>query len=111
MSAKLNKIPLHICNEAVFGYITLPLEQGDELGQDLEHLLNVKLEVLNELEESLKVNTNLKHYITKPQKDTMGFDKIFMINLKRRPDRLRRMLLCFEELGLEVETVEAIDGQ
>lgn len=111
LSAKLNNIPLHICNEEVFGYITVPLEQGEQLSHDLEHLLNVKLEVLNELGESLKVNNNLQQYITKPQKDTMGFDKIFMINLKRRPDRLRRMLRCFEELGLEVETVEAIDGQ
>jgi len=111
LSAKLNNIPLHICNEEVFGYITVPLEQGEQLSHDLEHLLNVKLEVLNELGESLKVNNNLQQYITKPQKDTMGFDKIFMINLKRRPDRLRRMLQCFEELGLEVETVEAIDGQ
>lgn len=41
----------------------------------------------------------------------MMFDNIFMINLKRRPDRRKRMNQCFDELGLKVQTVDAVDGK
>ena len=34
-----------------------------------------------------------------------------MINLERRSDRRHKMLKCFEELGLQVKTVNAVDGQ
>ena len=34
-----------------------------------------------------------------------------MINLLRRPDRRRKMLAVFDELGVEAEMVDAVDGQ
>lgn len=110
LSAKYNNIPLHLCNEESFGYITVPLEQNEGISRDHTRLLNVKMEVLNS-GQPLKVTTMFEDYIKFPEKDSMMFDKIYMINLKRRPDRRQRMQHCFDELGIEVETLDAVDGQ
>lgn len=73
-------------------------------------MINLKLEVLGR-EEPLFVNGLLKQFVKVPEKDSLGFDKIYMINLVRRPDRRERMLQCFHELGLDVNVVDAVDGR
>lgn len=59
----------------------------------------------------LPLSNNLKQYVTYPEKDTLGLDRIYMINLKRRPERRKRMERLFEELGMQVDTVNAVDGR
>lgn len=34
-----------------------------------------------------------------------------MINLLRRPERRKRMLACFDAIGIEAEIIDAIDGK
>lgn len=41
----------------------------------------------------------------------MGFDEIFMINLRRRKDRRDRMLRTLYEQEIDVKLVEAVDGK
>lgn len=41
----------------------------------------------------------------------MGFDEIYMINLVRRPNRRRRMMLTLKELGIAAKPFDAIDGK
>lgn len=53
----------------------------------------------------------LKKFVALPPKGNLDFDKIFMINLKRRPERRKRMMHCFDELGLQVELLDAVDGR
>lgn len=111
VGAKRNNMSLHVCNEEIFGFVTPPLEKDDELEIDFEQLRNVKLEIMNN-ELFPFVNDLLRPYLLEhPKKDGLGFDKIFMINLLRRPERRNRMLTCFEELGLDVTVVDAVDGQ
>ncbi|XP_050499113.1 glycosyltransferase 25 family member [Diabrotica virgifera virgifera] len=111
ISANRSAITLNICNELKFGYIMVPLEQNDQLSVDYEQMTNMKLDVLNEINE-LYVNDLLKKFVRElPRKDTLGFDKIFMINLLRRPERRKRMKHCFDELGLEVDILDAVDGK
>ena len=39
-------VPLYICNDHVYGFVMVPLEQSDSLELDLMQLTNLKLEVL-----------------------------------------------------------------
>lgn len=110
ISANQSGITLNVCNEESFGFVMIPLEIGDTVVYDMLQLTNLKLEVLN-VQEKLYVREDLKEYTTLPEKDTLGFDKIFMINLARRPERRRRMMECFDELGLEVVAMDAVDGK
>ncbi|KAJ8964651.1 hypothetical protein NQ317_012321, partial [Molorchus minor] len=111
ISANRSSVSLNLCNEEKFGFVMVPLEQGDQIGLDYEQLSNIKLEVLNDYE-PLYVSELLRSYtIGIPEKDTLGFDRIFMINLERRPERRRRMHACFDEIGMDVTSVEAVDGR
>lgn len=111
LGAKVNNVSLTICNEELFGFVTPPLEKNDELQMDYEQLQNIKVEILNN-EVFPYVNDLLLPYVIQTAtKDSLGFDKIFMINLLRRPERRKRMLYCFDELALDVEVVDAVDGQ
>lgn len=109
IGAKRSGISLVLCNDQFFGYVMVPLEQDDPLNFDYQQLINIKLEILTD-NEPIVVNEELEEYTWLPEKDTLGFDEIFMINLVRRPDRRRRMLRCFDELGLEATIVDAVDG-
>ncbi len=40
-----------------------------------------------------------------------GFDEIYLINLRRRPERLRKMNEVFKLLGIAYRRFEAVDGQ
>lgn len=44
-------------------------------------------------------------------KDKLGFDQVYMINLERRPDRRTKMLQCFDQLGIDAKIVNAVDGK
>ncbi|XP_023029681.2 glycosyltransferase 25 family member [Leptinotarsa decemlineata] len=111
ISANLSGIPLYLCNEVPFGYVMVPLEQNDPLSLDLEQLTNIKLEVLDTMDALYVDDLFRDHVRVLPEKDSLGFDKIFMINLLRRPERRKRMQACFDELGLEVAVVDAVDGK
>lgn len=59
----------------------------------------------------LPLSDDLKEFVVYPEKDTLGLDHIYMINLLRRPDRRKRMQKLFEELGIQTETIDAVDGR
>lgn len=48
---------------------------------------------------------------TYPQPIKFGFDEIFLINLKRRPERLEKMSNILRLLGVDFQRFEAVDGQ
>ncbi|KAL0280133.1 UNVERIFIED_CONTAM: hypothetical protein PYX00_001518 [Menopon gallinae] len=110
MSANFSGIPLHVCNEEVFGYIMVPLEEDNPLENDYLVLTNLMLEILVE-NPPLTVNKLLVPYVPERVPDKMGLDEIFMINLKRRPERRTRMAECFKHLNLNVTINDAVDGR
>jgi collagen beta-1,O-galactosyltransferase len=110
IAANRSGVSLNLCNEEQFGFVMVPLEQDDKLSLDYEQMRNIKLEVLTD-EKPLLPTKSLEQYTSLPEKDQLGFDKIFMINLVRRPERRKRMKMCFDELGLLVTIVDAVDGK
>lgn len=110
ISANKSEIPLMLCNEETYGWMMMPIEKTDTIEVDLLQFMNLKLEILTE-HEPLFVNDLLRPYVKLPQRNRMMFDRIFMINLLRRPERRIRMNQCFEEIGLEVDALDAVDGK
>lgn len=60
---------------------------------------------------ALPVSDFLADFVSYSTPDTMGFDDVFMINLVRRPERRKRMIDCFKELGIQATLVNAVDGR
>lgn len=50
-------------------------------------------------------------FVTYPEKNTLGLDHIYMINLLRRPERRNRMKRLFKEIGILAEIIDAVDGR
>lgn len=42
----ISGVPLYICNDNIYGFVMVPLEQNDSLQLDFMQLTNLKLEVL-----------------------------------------------------------------
>lgn len=112
ISANYSRIPLLISNDELYGYVTVPIDPHDDMRKDVLQVANLKVIILNENDVSaIDVDREYERFVQFPDADSIGFDKIFMINLLRRPERRIRMERSFKELGLSVEHVPAIDGR
>ncbi|XP_053684624.1 glycosyltransferase 25 family member [Sabethes cyaneus] len=110
MSANYSGIPMYISNAIIYGYLLVPLEQGEAIDKDLDQLTNIKLFIINEYGE-LNLKDDMKTFVTHVPKDKLSVSHIYMINLKRRPERRNKMINNFDQLGLEVESFPAVDGK
>ncbi|XP_060053804.1 procollagen galactosyltransferase 2 [Erinaceus europaeus] len=107
-SSRQAGIQMYLCNREHYGYLPIPLKPQQTLQEDVENLIHVQIEAMIDrppMEPSQFVSVVPKY------PDKMGFDEIFMINLKRRKDRRDRMLRTLYEQEIEVKIVEAVDGK
>ncbi|XP_027469517.1 procollagen galactosyltransferase 2 [Zalophus californianus] len=107
-SSRQAGIQMYLCNREHYGYLPIPLKPHQTLQEDIENLIHVQIEAMIDgppVEPSQFVSVVPKY------PDKMGFDEIFMINLKRRKDRRDRMLRTLYEQEIEVKIVEAVDGK
>lgn len=113
LSANYSGIPLVITNYVNYGFVMAPSDVADTIEKDEARLINTKIMIINESKDlkSVSVAPELETFVKYPTPDTLGVDKIFMINLLRRPERRIRMETSFKELGLNVEHIAAVDGQ
>ncbi|OWR42748.1 glycosyltransferase 25 family member like protein [Danaus plexippus plexippus] len=110
VNAMRNNISLHICNDDFFGYITRPIKEGEPLERDVLHLTNLKLSAIAR-SKPLQYHYKLQRFVYYPPSLDYQVDKIYMINLERRPDKRKLMEQSFKELGMNVTRVEAVDGK
>ncbi|GAB1285537.1 Procollagen galactosyltransferase 2 [Apodemus speciosus] len=106
-SSRQAGIQMYLCNKEHYGYLPIPLKPHQTLQEDIESLIHVQIEAMIDrppMEPSRFVSVVPKY------PDKMGFDEIFMINLKRRKDRRDRMLRTLYEQEIE-EIIEAVDGK
>lgn len=110
----------HLDNSELFGYTiaNIPyeissIEDKQIFQQDIFN--HLKLHVSSDLFDTKRVqpSNHVRDFSDKnlPKLSKLGLDHIFCINLARRPYRLRRMKYAFEQLGLDVEFFQAVDGQ
>ncbi|XP_052823543.1 procollagen galactosyltransferase 1 [Octopus bimaculoides] len=107
-SAKYAGMSMHIINTEFFGHLMVPLESKDTLEDEIEQFLHIKLEMIV-IEPRLRPSRFISFQPVKSSK--LGFDQIYLINLIRRPQRRRKMLMSLRELGIEIFILNAVDGK
>ncbi|KAL7828970.1 hypothetical protein SRHO_G00326040 [Serrasalmus rhombeus] len=106
-SARQADVQMHVCNREHYGFLPIPLKAHQSVEDEEESFTHTVTEAL--IDHSIKPSDLL--FVPPKLQDTMGFNEIFLINLKRRTDRRERMLNTLEALGLEVTVTEAVDGK
>ncbi|XP_029491289.1 procollagen galactosyltransferase 1-like isoform X1 [Oncorhynchus nerka] len=107
-SARMADVQMFLCNRETYGYFPVPLRAHNSLTDEADSFLHSLLEV----------NVRNPHvlpseYISAPIKiqDKLGFDEVFMINLKKRTDRRDRMLRTLYEQEIACKVIQAVDGK
>ncbi|XP_061556191.1 procollagen galactosyltransferase 1 [Phycodurus eques] len=107
-SARMADVQMFVSNRETYGYIPVPLRAHNTLQDEVESFMHILLEA------------NVRHLPVLPsnnipapskQPDKMGFDEVFMINLRRRSDRRERMLRALYEQEIDCKVTEAVDGK
>ncbi|KAA0203617.1 hypothetical protein HAZT_HAZT002377 [Hyalella azteca] len=111
VSAREAGLEMTICNEATYGYMNPPVVDKEQIDLDLLRLSSLKLEVLA-YSSPLPVSPILSKFLPPARKkDKLDFDQVYLINLERRQLRRDKMNHCFDELGLDVLAIDAVDGK
>jgi collagen beta-1,O-galactosyltransferase len=100
ISANFSNTEMVISNSQAYGYVLVPLDQEDPLSKDAQQVVNTKVAIVNH-HNSITILPELAKFVTTPEKTKLGFSEIYMINLKRRPERKIKMELTMKELGLD----------
>lgn len=111
ISAKIADLSMFVCNHEKFGFLPPPLDPEDDIKVEYQHITELKLESLIKFPLWPLSKELRKYSLPLQEKSKLGFDNIYLINLRRRPDRLKRMMQSFNELGIESEVFSAIDGK
>ncbi|XP_074596203.1 glycosyltransferase 25 family member-like [Brevipalpus obovatus] len=111
LSAKYANVPMYIDNKQTWGYI-MPLSDVMDLDKFDQDLVDLQFEASSDgnsfpVIESLIPFTGL----SSSKKDKLGMDEIYIINLKRRPERLERMMKILDLLGVDAKVWPAVDGK
>uniref|UniRef100_A0A665TKE7 Procollagen galactosyltransferase 2-like n=1 Tax=Echeneis naucrates TaxID=173247 RepID=A0A665TKE7_ECHNA len=106
-SARQAGVQMYVCNRDHYGYLPVPLKQDQTVEEEEESFSHTLTEALIDyaMEPSQYV-----HLIPK-ESGKMGFDEVFLINLKRRTNRRERMLRSLAVLGINTVLTEAVDGK
>lgn len=107
-SARMGEVQMFVCNKETYGYLPVPLRAHSTLQDEADSFIHTVLEV-----NVRNPPVEPSRYLAKPDKnpDKMGFDEVFMINLKRRDDRRERMLRALREQEIDCKVIAAVDGK
>ncbi|KAM4635771.1 procollagen galactosyltransferase 2 [Polymixia lowei] len=106
-SCRAAEIQMYLSNKVRYGYLNVPAKPHHTLEDDRLNFVHVHLESLIE---GPPMHLSRYVHVFPKQRDLMGFDEIYLINLRRRQDRRERMLFSLNELEVDVKVVDAIDG-
>uniref|UniRef100_A0AC34GYM6 Uncharacterized protein n=1 Tax=Panagrolaimus sp. ES5 TaxID=591445 RepID=A0AC34GYM6_9BILA len=107
-SAYSMNIPLFVDNKNFYGYLL-----DSNMFSTKYHKQLVSFFLANLISEKGSISFPYSNVLTPwyPPSSTFGFDMIYVINLKRRPERLQKMDLIMKLLGIKYQVFEAVDGK
>lgn len=106
-SARQAGVQMYVCNREHYGFLPVPLKAQQNVEDEGESFIHTITEAL--IDHSLEPSQYL--YSPSIQQDKMGFDEIFLINLRRRLDRRTRILKTMAAQGLQATLTDAVDGK
>jgi collagen beta-1,O-galactosyltransferase len=107
-SARKSGMGMYVLTTEFFGYLKMPGEYSS-LAEAINQAVNWKLKTIVN-----HVPIPASEFITRDNStptDTVGMDKVILISLERRPERRQRMFACLNELEINFELFNAIDGK
>ncbi|XP_065119304.1 procollagen galactosyltransferase 1 [Paramisgurnus dabryanus] len=107
-SARMADVQMFVCNKETFGFLPVPLRIHSTLQDEADSFIHTVLEV-NVRNPPVEPSRHLPKPVKTP--DKMGFDEVFMINLKQRADRRERMLRALREQDITCKIIAAVDGK
>ncbi|KAJ0032358.1 hypothetical protein NQD34_002439 [Periophthalmus magnuspinnatus] len=106
-SARQAGVQMYVCNREHYGFLPVPLKAQQNVDDERESFIHTITEAL--IDHDIEPSEYL--HASPSQQDKIGFDEIFLINLKRRLDRRTRMFKSMSALGLHPTLTEAVDGK
>ncbi|KAF6727439.1 Procollagen galactosyltransferase 2 [Oryzias melastigma] len=106
-SARQADVQMFVCNREHYGFLPVPLKAQQTVEDEGESFIHTITEAL--IDHDMAPSEHV--YVQPPPQTKMGFEEIFLINLKRRLDRRTRMLKTMASLGLQATSVDAVDGK
>ncbi|XP_006790384.1 procollagen galactosyltransferase 2 isoform X1 [Neolamprologus brichardi] len=106
-SARQAGVQMYVCNRENYGFLPVPLKAQQNVEDESESFIHTITEAL--IDHDIEPSEYL--YSPPSPQSRMGFDEIFLINLKRRLDRSSRMLKTMAALGLHSTLIDAVDGK
>lgn len=110
ISTNFSQTEMVISNTHAYGFILVPLDHDEPLSKDAQQLINTKVSIVNYYNE-LNILPELSKFVKYPESSKLSFSEVYMINLKRRPERRIKMEATLKELGLDFTYLEAVDGK
>lgn len=110
ISTNFSYTEMVISNSHAYGFILVPLDHDEPLTKDAQQLVNTKVSIVNYYNE-LNILPELTKFVNYPESSKLSFSEVYMINLKRRPERRIKMEATLKELGLDFVHLEAVDGK
>ncbi|XP_015221965.1 probable inactive glycosyltransferase 25 family member 3 isoform X2 [Lepisosteus oculatus] len=100
-------VQMYVCNKDRYGYLNVPAKPHQTIEDDRVNFIHLQLEAMTD---GPRMHPSQYVYLPPKQMDRMGFDDVYLINLRRRPDRRERMLWSLYEQEIDAKVVDAVDG-
>ncbi|KAM4747557.1 procollagen galactosyltransferase 1 [Rhinophrynus dorsalis] len=107
-SCRQADVQMFLCNKAAYGHLPVPLRPHASLLDEEDNFLHTKLEVMVK-NPPAEPSSFLSIHPKVP--DKVSLDEIFLINLKHREDRRKRMKRTLYELQIDYKLSDAVYGK
>ncbi|XP_055516084.1 procollagen galactosyltransferase 1 isoform X1 [Leucoraja erinacea] len=106
-SCRASEVQMYVCNKEQYGFINIPGKPQSTLEDDNQNFIHLMLDAM-----ITGPPMAPSQFIHLPPKfpDKMDFDEVYLINLKRRPDRRERMMQALYEQEINYKIIDAVDG-